>query len=619
MKDFDYRKYLAEGKLFEEEEKLQMTYKGDPVNLQISKFGGTSEEPNETVLFIAVGGKGKRRSKGSKSTLERRLKLLDKKVDKILFTDNDNITKEIKSFNKSDFKIKDKDLAEGKLLNEVELTNDLVQRVAQAIADEFTAEDRELDLKYVITPNSIEAYPDGGGFDLDVNAGPNTPGEDWKDSRGFGIANYLGDYAGGSFVIRPEGNGHLVTNAASRNAKVAYITPEGEIEIISAEDSKADLGMTDNVETDYMERRKEMSDYMKENKINESIAGYINLNPINMDNKTIEEKKQGYNDELDDSLGMKHGSKKQDFAQRRADSENMEKAEGNRKYSGDKSKDKGRKKIKKETMDSKLSEIEKAGKITTLEAQIEAISEMIESKNQRISMVTEDDNLSELVDKKKMKEMQREVKLLEKKKAGMEKMYEKMCGKKYVQEFFSSSTSFEKIDKNEEEFEQMNENKNKNIMKKSDLKEMIKSAFLEEADLNIKDETNMYDPVAEQEDVEVEDDENVDVNIEKDVEVDDENVDVNIDKDVEVDVDDESTETDTVVKTELPGEGKDVEQTLGLLTKAQETAQALGDEKLTDQIGNTITYFTRAHVARRNESLNESIKETAFPMWNKIK
>ena len=565
-------------------------------------------------------------------------------------------------------------LAEGKLLNEVELTDDLVQRVAQAVADEFTAEDRELDLKYVITPNSVESSPRGGGFDLDVNAGPNTPGEDWKDSRGFGIANYLGDYAGGSFVIRPEGNGHLVTNAASRNAKVAYITPEGEIEIISAEDSKADLGMTDNVETDYMERRKEMSDYMKENKINESIAGYINLNPINMDNKTIKEKKQGYNDELDDSLGMKHGSKKQDFAQRRADSENMEKAEGNRKYSGDKSKDKGRKKIKKETMDSKLSEIEKAGKITTLEAQIEAISEMIESKNQRISMVTEDDNLSELVDKNKMKEMQREVKLLEKKKAGMEKMYEKMCGKKYVQEFFSSSTSFEKIDKNEEEFEQMNENKNKNIMKKSDLREMIKSAFLEEADLNIKDETNMYDPVAEeminettamefmellptvaggmaaligsslgitvfmekakegkygakiqklaqglegvgstaagarnvaeQEDVEVEDDENVDVNI---------------DKDVEVDVDDESTETDTVVKTELPGESKDVEQTLGLLTKAQQTAQALDDEKLTDQIGNTITYFTRAHVARQNESLNESIKETAFPMWNKIK
>ena len=155
-------------------------------------------------------------------------------------------------------------LAEGKLLNEVELTDDLVQRIAQAVADEFTSEDNELDLKYVITPNSIEADPRGGGFDLDVEAGPNTPGDDWKDSGGFGIANYLGDYAGGSFVIRPEGDGYLVTNAASRNAKVAYITPEGEIEIISAEDSRADLGMTDDVKTDYMERRKEMSDYMEE-------------------------------------------------------------------------------------------------------------------------------------------------------------------------------------------------------------------------------------------------------------------------------------------------------------------------------------------------------------------
>ena len=145
---------------------------------------------------------------------------------------------------------------------ETMLTDDLVQRVAQAVADEFTSEDNELDLKYVITPNSIEADPRGGGFDLDVEAGPNTPGDDWEDSRGFGIANYLGDYAGGSFVIRPEGDGHLVTNAASRNAKVAYITPEGEIEIISAEDSRADLGMTDDVETDYMERRKEVSDYM---------------------------------------------------------------------------------------------------------------------------------------------------------------------------------------------------------------------------------------------------------------------------------------------------------------------------------------------------------------------
>ena len=39
--------------------------------------------------------------------------------------------------------------------------------------------------------------------------------------------------------------------------------------------------------------------------------------------------------------------------------------------------------------------------------------------------------LEQLVDKKKMKEMQREVKVLEKRKAQMEKLYEKMCGKAY--------------------------------------------------------------------------------------------------------------------------------------------------------------------------------------------
>ena len=42
-----------------------------------------------------------------------------------------------------------------------------------------------------------------------------------------------------------------------------------------------------------------------------------------------------------------------------------------------------------------------------------------------------DDNLSELVDKKKMKAMQKEIKLLEKRKAKMEKLYEKMAGKSF--------------------------------------------------------------------------------------------------------------------------------------------------------------------------------------------
>ena len=36
------------------------------------------------------------------------------------------------------------------------------------------------------------------------------------------------------------------------------------------------------------------------------------------------------------------------------------------------------------------------------------------------------------------------------------------------------------------------------------------------------------------------------------------------------------------------------------LTQAQAAAQKLGDEKLTDQIGNTITFFTRTHIANKD-------------------
>ena len=372
-------------------------------------------------------------------------------------------------------------LAEGKLLNEVELTDDLVQRVAQAIADEFTAEDRELDLKYIITPNSVESSPRGGGFDLDVNAGPNTPGDDWEDSRGNKIYNYLGDYAGGSFVIRPEGNGHLVTNAASRNAKVAYITPEGEIEIISAEDSKADLGMADDVETDYMERRKEMSDYMNE--------AYT---PGSGWTKDFD---------YDGMLGL----------------------------------------ALKLNADSPMDLLQK-------------VSDDLEDVNYH----RENSYLTDAIDAIK----------------DGDRVEAKIAINRFRKEV--------KKNLNENTIkERKTISKNKTKMKKSELKEMIKMA-LSEGD-------NYYeDSMDEAEEVDVEDNEKVDVDIEKDVEV-----------------DDESVETDIEVKGSMPGEDADEIAVQSLLMKAQEEAEKLGDEKLTDQIGNTITYFTRAHVATVDEDVNE--------------
>ena len=92
------------------------------------------------------------------------------------------------------------------------------------------------------------------------------------------------------------------------------------------------------------------------------------------------------------------------------------------------------KKPKKESIDTKLAEIGKAGDITKMEAQLEFLSNHINEKSDRVNSISEDENLSELVDKKKMKDMQKEIKLLEKRKGKMEKMYEKMCGKKYQKE-----------------------------------------------------------------------------------------------------------------------------------------------------------------------------------------
>jgi len=97
------------------------------------------------------------------------------------------------------------------------------------------------------------------------------------------------------------------------------------------------------------------------------------------------------------------------------------------------------------------------------------------------------------------------------------------------------------------------------------------------------------------------DEEDVDVDV--DVE-DTEDVDIDIEK--EVDVEDEEVESDIEVKTSIPGESADEDAVLGLLTKAQEEAEKMGDEKLLDQIGNTITYFTRAHIVKSTETRGSS-------------
>jgi hypothetical protein len=159
-----------------------------------------------------------------------------------------------------DFNLK-KYLDEGKLLKEsLELTNDLVQNVAQKIADEFTFVDNNI-IQYSLTPNSIELTPNAASFDLDAKSTPNTPGPEWKDEEGRGIDMYLGDYAGGSFTILPEEDGYLVTNVANGDVEVARITPYGEIEIIrDIKDIPGFEGTLDQLDDLYEESKYDIND-----------------------------------------------------------------------------------------------------------------------------------------------------------------------------------------------------------------------------------------------------------------------------------------------------------------------------------------------------------------------
>ena len=90
-----------------------------------------------------------------------------------------------------------------------------------------------------------------------------------------------------------------------------------------------------------------------------------------------------------------------------------------------------------------------------------------------------------------------------------------------------------------------------------------------------------------------------DIDEAEEVDVED-NEDINIDVEKDIDIDDVSDKSEIEVDSELSGESSDVTAILGLLTKAQEKAESMGDEKLLDQIGNTITYYTRAHVVKSN-------------------
>jgi hypothetical protein len=184
-------------------------------------------------------------------------------------------------------------------------------------------------------------------------------------------------------------------------------------------------------------------------------------------------------------------------------------------------------------------------------------------------------------------------------------------------------------------------------MKKSELKEMIKAAFLSEADFtNAQDDDaalqGMYDPtVDEAEDMyEAEEEESLDDILARVMgtsadpymaedlseQEDEEEVATDIDVDAEEETTDggeEETANDSIVVdkkivslSSLPSETRKILDTLETL-RAQ--AEEFGDQKFITQVGNTITFFTRDFVVAGDEPTRAKVDESvAFPLWKKI-
>lgn len=85
---------------------------------------------------------------------------------------------------------------------------------------------------------------------------------------------------------------------------------------------------------------------------------------------------------------------------------------------------------KENKLEQRLKDIEKAGGLATIEAKIAAVDEEITARTERINMIDENEDLAELVNPVKLREMKKEIKILERNKEKLQKLYERMTGKK---------------------------------------------------------------------------------------------------------------------------------------------------------------------------------------------
>ena len=162
-------------------------------------------------------------------------------------------------------------------------------------------------------------------------------------------------------------------------------------------------------------------------------------------------------------------------------------------------------------------------------------------------------------------------------------------------------------------------------MKKSELKEMIKAAFLSEADFTSGQDddaapaiANMYDPLAEAEEEESLDDilariagTKADPYMAEDLyeaEEEEEEIEVDAEEKIEKPAKDSIVVDKRIVSlSSLP---KQTRKILDSLETLRGQAEEFGDQKFITQVGNTITFFTRDFVVAGDEPTKAKVDES---------
>ena len=97
-----------------------------------------------------------------------------------------------------------------------------------------------------------------------------------------------------------------------------------------------------------------------------------------------------------------------------------------------KKKEEPKKKVKKSLVADKVKEIESTGNVAALEAKMSALDEEIENREMKMKMATENEDLAEFINPVKIKEMEKEVKELQKARDKYIKEYKKLTGEEYA-------------------------------------------------------------------------------------------------------------------------------------------------------------------------------------------